>query len=729
MIGGYSTDLGARNPTGGQTDNERQISTNQLLSVADKLGRKTAYAYDGNGNTSTITDPAGNVTRYEYDLTFNKPTKITDALGNVTTMVYDAKGNLVSITDPMGKTTAISYNANGKPITITDALGNITRFEYDGYGNLIKTTDPLGDSAQMEYDFIGRLIKAVDAKGKSTSYSYDLANRITEITDALSGKTKFTYDKNGNLLAVTDAKNQVISYEYDERDRAKKMIDQLGKMETYSYDKMDNLVSVKNRKDQATTYSYDLLSRLTKTLYGDSSFTNYTYDAIGRLTYIGDSVSGAISYAYSNSGCSACGSRVADKIIQEVTSFGMISYEYDVLRRRTKAQVAGQEPVYYFYDANSRLIKITQGDKSVLINYDSIGRRTSMTLPNGIIANYNYDAASRLLNITYYSGSQILKSIDYTHDKNSNRTSAKGHKTLLPEPFAATYNSANQMITFNGQPLTYDNNGNLVSKGDTTYQWDARNRLTAITNPAYNASFKYDAFGRRIEKTINGKTIDYLYNGWDIVQEIEDGTVATNYLRSLNIDETFGIFRQDGVYYYLTDALGSTIALTDPLRNIATEYYYDPFGNTQTSSPNIYNPFQYTGRENDGNGHYGYRARELLTNLHRFASEDPIGLKGGINKFSYVGNNPINKIDPLGLDDLDPDDIPSPGHLEPNPNGLICSVVCGLGTKLMCWSLSGGLGIATGGPGASVFFPCSVTTTVACQTICPDPVKRPECPK
>ena len=54
-------------------------------------GRKTAYAYDGNGNTSTITDPAGNVTRYEYDLTFNKPTKITDALGNVTTMVYDAK--------------------------------------------------------------------------------------------------------------------------------------------------------------------------------------------------------------------------------------------------------------------------------------------------------------------------------------------------------------------------------------------------------------------------------------------------------------------------------------------------------------------------------------------------------------------------------------------------------------------------------------------------------------
>lgn len=163
------------------------------------------------------------------------------------------------------------------------------------------------------------------------------------------------------------------------------MTDQLGKVETYSYDKMDNLLSVTNRKNQTTNYTYDIENKITKTIYADSSYTDYSYDAVGRLNYINDSVSVPIEYVYSNNGCaSGCGSGAADKVIQEITTYGSILYEYDALGRRTSMTVAGQPTVNYQYDSNSRLINVgatlSGRPMDFGISYDAIGRRTSMTV-------------------------------------------------------------------------------------------------------------------------------------------------------------------------------------------------------------------------------------------------------------------------------------------------------------------------------------------------------------
>ncbi len=164
------------------------------------------------------------------------------------------------------------------------------------------------------------------------------------------------------------------------------------------------------------------------------------------------------------------------------------------------------------------------------------------------------------------------------------------------------------------------------------------------------ASFSYDALGRRIAKTIDGRTIKYLYDGLDIVQEVENGSVTDNYIRTLNIDEPLARIKADGtVRYYHADALGSVIALTDENAVVKTTYSYDPFGNVTVSGEASDNPFQYTGRENDGTGLYYYRARYYSPELQRFISEDPIRLAGGINLFAYVGNSPLNRIDPRGL--------------------------------------------------------------------------------
>ncbi len=247
-----------------------------------------------------------------------------------------------------------------------------------------------------------------------------------------------------------------------------------------------------------------------------------------------------------------------------------------------------------------------------------------------------------------------LETLNYSYDANGNRTSMNRPSVNLPMPNAVSntsYNSANQMLSFNDKNITYDNNGNMTSVtnscGTTNYTWDVRNRLVGINSfnsdcSPLTVSFKYDALGRRIEKTINGETTQYLYDGLDIVQEIKNGLVYANYIRTLNIDEPLARITQNAVRYYQTDALGSVIALTDENGVVKTTYSYDPFGNTTIAGEASDNPFQYTGRENDGTGFYYYRARYYSPELQRFISEDTLECerRKGKNLYGYVGNNP-----------------------------------------------------------------------------------------
>lgn len=251
---------------------------------------------------------------------------------------------------------------------------------------------------------------------------------------------------------------------------------------------------------------------------------------------------------------------------------------------------------------------------------------------------------------------------------------------------STNYNEANQMLKYNASSdnIGYDENGNMTSItnscGTTNYTWDLRNRLVGISGfntdcSALSASFKYDALGRRTEKTVNGRTIQYLYDGMDIVQEIENSVVYANYVRTLNIDEPLARVKADGtVRYYQQDALGSVIAMTDDTGAVKTQYAYDSFGAVTVTGEASDNPFQYTGRENDNTGLYYYRARYYSPELQRFISEDPI-LKPGkldipfmlpsllnnpavLNQYNYVLNSPVNNTDPEGLEPGKPRPLP-----------------------------------------------------------------------
>ena len=139
-------------------------------------------------------------------------------------------------------------------------------------------------------------------------------------------------------------------------------------------------------------------------------------------------------------------------------------------------------------------------------------------------------------------------------------------------------------------------------------------------------------------------------DGINPVQELTGSTPKANLLTGLGVDETFSRTDASGARHLLTDALGSTLALTDGAGAVQTRYSYEPYGKTTVSGTASSNSFEYTGRENDSTGLYFYRARYYNPGLQRFVSEDPIGLAGGVNVYGYVGGNPISFTDATGLD-------------------------------------------------------------------------------
>jgi len=193
--------------------------------------------------------------------------------------------------------------------------------------------------------------------------------------------------------------------------------------------------------------------------------------------------------------------------------------------------------------------------------------------------------------------------------------------------------------------------GQLANDGTNTYAWDARNHLVGISGPA-SASFVYDPFGRRAAKSVTGATTQFLYDRWNPVQELDGASppnVVANLLTGLRIDEYFSRTDSAGAATILADALGSTLGLTDASGALNTTYTYEPFGNVTISGAANAIPFQFTGRENDGTGLYFYRARYYSPTLQRFIAQDPIELRGGVNLYAAMSDDPIDHSDPLGL--------------------------------------------------------------------------------
>ncbi len=379
------------------------------------------------------------------------------------------------------------------------------------------------------------------------------------------------------------------------------------------FDLNGNVTQFTDRRGKLTTLQYDQVNRLTFVGFGTSgssyeSTINLSYDAANRLIQAVDNVTGTITRTFDG----------LDRLTSESTPLGSVSYSYDNAGRRMGMTVSGQTAIGYSYDNANRLTQITQRSANVVVVPDADSRRQSVTLPNGVSMNYGYDVASQLTGITYKLGTNTLGNLTYAYDLAGRRTAVGGSYARTNVPSAAptaSYNLNNQLTNWNGATLTYDNNGNLTGDGTNTYMWNARNQLVTISG-SVSANFQYDAFGRRVSKTIGGTT-QFLFDGANPVQEIS-GTSASANLLTAGVDQYFQRTDSAGARNFLTDALGSTLALADSTGTVQTSYTFEPFGNTSVTGSSTTNSFAYTGRELDATGVYFYRARlRPRTRRHR----------------------------------------------------------------------------------------------------------------
>lgn len=722
------------NSQGGITSYSYDPIFNQVTSIRDPQGNITTYNYDALGNLLSVTDPTGGLTRYSYDANGRLIT-LTNSLGQVTRFTYDQKGNLISITDPAGATTTMSYDAVGNLISQTAPNGATTFFEYDALNRLIKTIDPLGNVTTFTYDARGNRISSTDPLGRTTQYEYNYQNKLIKVIDPQGRITSYAYDVKGNLTSITDANGSTTTYSYDPLNRLISETDPLGNTISYSYDKKGSLIQKTDASGQVISFTYDSLNRLTSKTYPDSTFESFTYDPNGRIISANNP---AISYTLSYD--------AAGRITQITDSKGnTVRYKYDLSGNRTNLTYPDGGSASYSYDTANRLSSMTDWNgKNTTFSYDNVGRRISLSSPNGTKTSYSYDQSGRITDLSHKTGGgSIIDSFSYTYDPIGNRLSVVRPEEKLSYSYDALdrlieatptkfqgkdktqdhkaeefsydpignrltgpeskdtyiYNAGNQLVSDRKNQYDYDRNGNLIKKTEIdddgsnktwTYVYDFENRLVKVikqeVGETKTITFKYDPFGRRIEKKVEEvesgktetKTFTYVYDNEDIIIEsltrTEDGktkTETTRYLHGPGIDEPLEIERKSETYHYHADGLGSIIALTDSRQKAGESYDYTSFGELKQHGDKAKNPYTYTAREWDEEIElYYYRARYYDAEVGRFISFDPI-LRGlshievakcrrsiakfplrqpqKLHPFVYADNNPINFVDPKGL--------------------------------------------------------------------------------
>lgn len=180
--------------------------------------------------------------------------------------------------------------------------------------------------------------------------------------------------------------------------------------------------------------------------------------------------------------------------------------------------------------------------------------------------------------------------------------------------------------------------------------------------------------------TIDGETIQYLYDGLgNRIARIRGG-IQTRYILDLNGPMSQALAETDSIgdvinyyiyghglisritadeqrYCYHFDSRGSTIAVSDHSENIVNKYAYDEFGEVLAENETIPNPFKYIGKYgvmDEGNGLLFMRARYYDVSIGRFLSKDPLRGElvdpGTLNRYVYAMGNPLMGIDPEGME-------------------------------------------------------------------------------
>ncbi len=670
-----------------------------ILSMTNPQGGIYTYTYDGRGNLLSVTDPIGSTQTYAWNEK-NKIQSETNGEGERTNYDYDAKGNLTAVFQPNGNVLNFFYDKVDRISQVSDNIGIIAKYTYDGNGNRLTATDgmnrtvtytydalnrritesqPSGSTIYYSYDANSNLITITDASGSITNYSYNNMNQIISFKDAINAETKFEYDANGNLLKVTDAKGNTTTYTYNAVNRNTDIAFANGTTQQYGYDELGQIIISKDRSGNSFKYTYDATGNLLCKTYPNGTTDKYTYDAVGRMLSAVNS-SATVNFTYDRNG----------RLLTETLNGKTTKYSYDVaLGKRSFTYPSGLVVVEQLNARDLITSILKDGNEVVTMAYNTAGQKTQQTYANGIITRYTYNengwsdsikANHNLLNFameydaignitlrkdlldnertesygydvicqltSFRRGSTVAKS--YQFDLLGNRTKA------LEGNVTTTYstNNTNAYTAVTGElsfTLEYDSNGNLLRDATNKYDYDYNSRLILANGSTYN----YDALGRRISKD----NTNFYYAGDQVVEEMK-GNEITSYLFGNDVDDMLLMQKNEAVYYYTTNHLGSVINITDNTGSLVEHVDYDAYGLPVFTNAagdlmevsSIGNRILFAGREYDAEtGLYYYRTRTMHPGIGRFMQKDPTGYIDGMNDYAYVGNSPVMYIDPSGL--------------------------------------------------------------------------------
>ena len=514
-------------------------------------------------------------------------------------------------------------------------------------------------------------------------YTYDpYFPRLASRQDG-AGTTTFTYQPYGSAshgagnLALVDGpfSNDTLKYSYDEVGRLKKLeiVDDATQSvasyaEEYTFDARSRVTGVQNNLG-ATSYAFVGQSDRPSTVdYPNGMQTLYDY-----FGATGDRLLKQIKHLSAGPNPSV------------ISQFDCTYRPDHSLATWTVSQGSGARTWTFGYDGARELTAASLRDGSQTLleshtyGYDKAGNR--IQVGNGTMAPRNYEVnnLNQLLSERDHGRTTFAGYVDEPATVKVNGRPAKvmstdggapfrfeapvdldaGANSVVVEARDGRNNLATKTysVTTTGTSKTYeyDANGNLRYEKQPNgtvireYRWDQQNRLARMLAGTHESVYEYDGESRRVrirelESSVETKNETFVWCGGRICQKRSGATILRNYFEQ-------GFEEGTTDYFYTKDHLGSVREVVGgDGTTIASRVSYDPWGKSTESGSGAKTDFSFTGHYFDrptGESLTWWRAYD--PNLGRWLSNDPIGLLGGENLYGYVNNDPVNQVDPDGL--------------------------------------------------------------------------------